>query len=186
MMTDNIQSSPATFRTFGEGLVSWGDFAIGYSVDVRVETCQPVQPSSNDFLLWKDMVEEPWKYGDDIGDWLDLDAKLRVSAGRWRLDAYWTEVERRQNWDRLETMLWKAWDDYLVRKEKKVVLIQALWRGHSARKQMVWKDCCMCLAHRISPIKTDVGFMCKECSRDGPFADLIGMDDPWEWHRAEK
>ncbi len=182
-----LQSSLATGTPIGAGFISWGDYAIGeYMGTVEDVECRSVQPRNVEYALWKDMVEEPWKYGDDIGDWLDLDAELRASPGRWRIEAYWMEEERKQNWERLEAMLWKAWGDYLTRKEKKVVLIQALWRGHAVRKQMIWRDCSMCLAHHISPIKTDVGYMCRQCSHDGPFEDLIGMDDPWDWFRAEK
>lgn len=190
MISDNYnQSTLATGTPYGAGIVSWGDYAEGYENPSGAEeevVCRNVQPANLGYAVWKDMAEEPWKYGDDIGDWLDLDAELRVAPGRWRIEAYWMEEERKQNWERLEAMLWKAWDDYLVRKEKRVVRIQALWRGHAARKRMIWKDCCMCLAHHISPIKTDVGFMCRECSQDGPFEDLIGMDDPWDWFRAER
>jgi hypothetical protein len=78
-----------------------------------------------------------------------------------------------------------AWYRFLTRKERFVVRIQALWRGHSVRQRIPWRDCCMCLAHHISPIKTEVGFMCRECVRDGPYSDLVGMDDPWDWFRAE-
>ena len=117
---------------------------------------------------------------------MEVWGRHRGLAGRWRIEAYWMEKENQQNWERVEAMLWKAWDDYLARKEKMVVRIQALVRGHLVRNRMIWRDCCMCLAHHVSPIKTDVGYMCTQCSRDGPYEDLIGMDDPWEWFRAEK
>jgi hypothetical protein len=41
----------------------------------------------------------------------------------------------------------------------------------------------MCLSHRICPLKTAVGFMCRDCAADGPFTDLAPYDD-WGWHRA--
>ena len=189
MMTDQMQSSFATGTPFGAGIVSWGDYAEGYEIPlghVEEEVYRPVQSVNIGFAVWKDMVEEPWKYGDDIEDWLALDAELRAGSGRWRVDAFWAKEQQAVDWAKLEALLWKAWNEYLTRKERRIVRIQALVRGHLVRNRMLWRDCCMCLAHRVSPIVTDVGFMCRECSRDGPYCDLIGMDDPWEWFRAEK
>jgi len=189
MINDNYQSTLAAGTPYGAGIVSWGDYAIGDYIDtytVQVKERVFVAPESNDFRLWRDMAEEPWKYGDDIGDWLDLDAELRAGPGRWRVDAYWTKEQQAVDWANLEAKLWNAWNEFLARKEMSVVRIQALVRGHLVRNRIPWRDCCMCLAHHISPVKTDVGFMCRQCSHDGPFTDLIGMDDPWEWHRAEK
>ncbi len=42
-----------------------------------------------DFEAWRDMADEPWKYGEDITEWLALDAKLTSGPGRWRVGAYW-------------------------------------------------------------------------------------------------
>ena len=127
MISDTYPSTLATGVPFGAGIVSWGDFATG----VAAYEEDPIRPPAENvgFAVWKDMVEEPWKYGDDIGDWLVLDAELRAGPGRWRLEAYWMQVEQRQNWERLEAMLWKAWNDYLTRKERAVVRIQAAVRG---------------------------------------------------------
>jgi hypothetical protein len=188
MISDKYQSSLATGVPFGAGFISWGDYVEGFipSETEVEETCQTVQLGGYKFAAWKDMTEEPWKYGDDIGDWMDLDAELSQAPGRWRLAAHWTDMERRANWERLKYMLIDAWTNYCNRKSRAATRIQALWRGHSVRSGLVWRDCCMCLAHTVSPIKTDVGFMCRMCSRDGPYVDLIGMDDPWEWYRAEK
>ena len=186
-MTRTHTSSPTGARSLGAGIVSWGDYAIvedcGTVEDVQ---CRPVQPAKVGYGAWKDMAEEPWKYGDDIEDWLDLDTELRQAPGRWRLEAHWAAVQQRQDWERLEGMLWKAWHEYVHRKSQAVVKIQALVRGHLARNKLPWRNCCMCLAHHVSPIKTDVGFMCRKCSEDGPHSDLIGMDDPWDWFRAQK
>ena len=43
-----------------------------------------------DFSAWQDMIEEPWKYGDSIVEWLDIDATLTAGPGRWRVGAYWS------------------------------------------------------------------------------------------------
>jgi hypothetical protein len=62
--------------------------------------------------------------------------------------------------------------------------LQALVRGYQARCKNVHLDCCMCLSHSISPLKTDVGYMCRACAVDGPHVDIV-RDDPWSWYRAE-
>jgi hypothetical protein len=47
-------------------------------------------PFDRDFAVWRDVVEEPHKYGDaTLARWLTLDAKLRSGPGRWRVEAYW-------------------------------------------------------------------------------------------------
>ena len=161
-----------------------------------------------DFELWREMVEEPAKFGDDITDWLELDAKLRQSPGRWRLDAYWLErqleVEAREEalvapWRNLYNQVAKeaavagaqAWAKRDVKRivnriRKAIVTIQAAVRGHITRNRLPYRDCCMCLSHRICPLRTSVGMMCRECAAQGPYTDITGpLDDGWNWFRAE-
>lgn len=127
-----------------------------------------------DFALWRDMVDEPEKYGDDIVEWLELDAKLRTQPGHWRLNAYWFEKDAE-----LEAKLAEE------AQEKAATRIQAWVRGHQVRNGSVFRDCCMCLAHRVCPLQTDVGMMCRACAEDGPHADLTGCADPWDWFRSD-
>lgn len=181
-MNDQQLSSLATGVPFGVGIVSWGDYATGYAAEEEVY----LQKEESSFALWKDMVEDPSKYGDDIEDWLALDDELRAGPGRWRIDAYWRREQQAVDWANLEHLLQMAWHKFLTRKERFATRIQALWRGHSVRQRIPWRDCCMCLAHHTSPIEIDVGYMCRKCSQDGPYVDLIGMDDPWDWYRAER
>lgn len=184
MMNDQQQSLLATGTPFGADIVSWGDFVEGFTM-YEEDAIRP-PPTNTKLALWKDMADEPGKYGDDIDSWLALDAELSESPGYWRMGAYWVAKQQQLDWERLRAMLWNAWDAYLMRKEKMVIRIQAAVRGHLARHRLPWRDCCMCLAHHISPIRTDVGFMCNMCFSDGPMTDLIGMDDPWDWFRGEK
>lgn len=135
-----------------------------------------------DFAVWKDMIEEPAKYGDDIVEWLELDAKLARGSGRWRLAAFWLQQEAIEA-EKEEQR--KAWEDH-QRKVKAVTVIQAAVRGHQTRSKQTFRDCCMCLSHRISPLKTDVGMMCRGCAEQGPYTDETGpLADPWEWFRAD-
>ena len=161
-----------------------------------------------DFDLWREMVEEPAKFGADICEWLELDAKLRQSPGRWRLEAYW--LQRQQEDEAKEEALvapWKAlyaqvakeaafagerrWIQRDIKRitgriRKAIVTIQAAIRGHVTRNRLPFRDCCMCLSHRICPLRTDVGMMCRECAAQGPYTDITGpLDDGWNWFRAE-
>lgn len=184
MMNDQSMSSLAAGTQTGVGIVSWGDYAEGLDAVYEPEPVY-VEKQYTGFNVWKDMADEPWKYGNDMQVWLDLDDELRQAPGHWRLEGYWTQKEIVMNWKQLEELLWKAWQECEVRREKAATRIQALWRGHMDRNRTPWRDCCMCLAHHVSPIHTDVGYMCSDCSSDGPHSDLIGMEDPWDWFRSE-
>jgi hypothetical protein len=161
-----------------------------------------------EFSLWMDMTENPSKFGEDIVEWLELDAKLSRGPGRWRLGAYWSQLQAVE--DAKESALaapWKilysriapeaafagqrAW----VRRDiaritgrirKSVVMIQAAVRGHQTRSRLSVRDCCMCLSHRICPLRTDVGMMCRACAAEGPHVDRTGpLEDGWNWFRAD-
>lgn len=161
-----------------------------------------------DFDLWREMVEEPAKFGDDITDWLELDAKLRQSPGRWRLEAYWMERQLEEEakeealvapWRTLYSQVAKEaavtgerrWLQRDIKRivgriRRSVVMIQAAVRGHLVRNGVPFRDCCMCLSHRICPLRTDVGMMCRACATQGPYVDITGpVSDGWNWFRAE-
>jgi hypothetical protein len=161
-----------------------------------------------DFAIWKDMIAEPAKYGDDICEWLALDEKLRNGSGRWRLAAHWTQLQAEEDakaealvapWKKLYSQCAaeaavageKAWirrdiKRLVNRVRNAVVTIQAAVRGHLARNKQAFRDCCMCLSHRICPLKTDVGMMCRDCGHQGPYEDETGpLSDGWNWFRAE-
>jgi hypothetical protein len=125
----------------------------------------------SNFALWRDMLEEPEKYGDDITDWLHLNDTLMSGPGRWRVDAFYTLHEMREQ---------------VARRNQAATVIQAAVRGHQSRNHLPIRDCCMCLAHRICPFQTDVGRMCVECGNDGPYTEITGaVGDPWNWFRSK-
>lgn len=135
-----------------------------------------------DFAIWKDMIEEPAKYGDDIIEWLELDAKLTRGSGRWRLAAFWLQQEAVEA-EKEEAR--KAFEEQ-QRKVEAATVIQAAVRGHIARSKQTFRDCCMCLSHRISPLVTDVGRMCRGCAEQGPYTEETGpVADPWSEFRAD-
>jgi len=161
-----------------------------------------------DFAIWKDMIEEPAKYGDDICEWLALNEKLTRGSGRWRLAAHWTELQAEEDakaeslvapWRALYSQVAKqaalagerAWcrrdvKRYVARIRNAIVTIQAAVRGHQVRSKSQVLNCCMCLAHRVCPIQTEVGMMCRECQAQGPYEDITGpVADGWNWFRAE-
>ena len=167
----------------------------------------PVSADERDWNLWLDMVNEPEKYGSDITDWLDLDAKVRSGPKRWRAAALWARREQEilEN-EAFASAHWRAVfspvaseaafvgaRNWAIRDVKRqtarirnaVVTIQAAVRGHQVRTSNPHLNCCMCLSHRISPLETDVGMMCHACAEQGPYEDITGpLSDPWNWCRA--
>lgn len=160
------------------------------------------------FAVWRDMIEEPEKYGDDICEWLELDQKLTTESGRWRLGAYWLRKEKEVEIQ--EEKQQKPWRDiysavakqaaavgmkrwlsrdvkmFVARIRNAAVTIQAAVRGHVARNKQPFRNCCMCLSHRTSPLVTDVGMMCRGCAEQGPYDEDMGViADPWNWFRAD-
>jgi hypothetical protein len=165
-------------------------------------------PLERDYQLWLDMVENPSQYGDDIVEWLDLNDELMSTRKSWKIERYWRKESAKEA-DRIavEQAKWKKvysaasaeaaslgmrrWIrrdiQACVRKFRgSAVKIQAAVRGHQARTQLPIRDCCMCLAHRICPLKTAVGFMCRDCAEQGPYVDITGpLSDPWNDFRAD-
>ena len=171
--------------------------------NVRVKTQFDIE-----FGLWRDMVENPAMYGDSIVEWLELNETLTKGSGRWRLGAYWLKVadEEEQKTDE-EQEAWRAIYSTVAKKaalegmrrwfqrdiaamKKRIhtatVGLQAVVRGHQARVRQPFRDCCMCLSHRISPLKADVGYMCRGCAEQGPYTEETGpLADPWAEFRAD-
>jgi hypothetical protein len=110
----------------------------------RAEERPYEKPSDLDitFRLWKDMIEEPWKY-DDWEEWLDMDRQLRNSKKRWRVAAFWQNKQDEADRQILEEMATR---------------IQAAWRGHQLRDTHPQLNCPICLAH------VPCRFMCSECA----------------------
>jgi hypothetical protein len=125
------------------------------------------------FRVWKDMIEEPAKYGDDIVEWLDLDAEVMRGPKRWRAGAYWQTREDEENakeWQRVLGLLAKAaeqqqiWrEEALARKNAAAARIQALWRGYSTRVRQTWRDCAKCLTHGICVEMLGDEHVCRCC-----------------------
>jgi hypothetical protein len=150
------------------------------------------------------MADEPWKYGED--SFASLEAELRAGPECAQVESYWqdrqvlqqAELARRQETLRKQyepilkqvaKLAAKRWVErdirrHVLRFKTAATKIQALVRGYQARCKNEHLDCCMCLSHRICPLKTEVGYMCRECAALGPYEDLV-EEDPWNWHRAE-
>ena len=166
------------------------------------------QREHNPVALYADMADEPWKYGDDIFGWLEMDEQFRAGPERVAVDSYWTGVtarkqddqrheERRQRAlrDRFTpiakqaaALAMKQWIDrdikrFVARIRNSAVRIQAVVRGYQTRCHNPHLDCCMCLSHRIAAHSTAVGFVCRECASLGPHQDIV-EGDPWNWHRC--
>lgn len=192
---------------------NWGDMMTGLHCNSWPrETIVRTERSA--IALYRDMADEPWKYGDeDMFEWLEQDEKLRAGPERAAVEAYWADREALQKAEQArvekryqaETNARRAVMKLIVKEVAKVAMkrwvdrdikrhvqrfkgsatkIQTLVRAYQARCKNPHLDCCMCLSHRISPLKTTVGYMCRDCAALGPYEDLV-EEDPWNWHRAE-
>jgi hypothetical protein len=187
--------------------------------EAQVVVRRPRTEFEVDFAIWKDMIEEPAKYGDDICEWLALNEKLTHGSGRWRLAAHWTELQAAEDakaealvapWRDLYSQCAKeaavagerAWirrdiQRHVARFRAETLVRETLWnnaaaciqaavRGHQVRTASPYLNCCMCLSHRICPLKTDVGMMCRSCAEQGPYDEETGpIADPWSEFRAD-
>lgn len=107
---------------------------------------EPLSELDLTFNVWKDMVEEPWKYGDnDWEEWLEMDAQLWRSSKRWRLAAFW---QKRQDENDLAL----------------VTRIQAAWKGHALRNSHPQLNCGKCLAHTPCRYKDNGVYLCYDCA----------------------
>lgn len=70
----------------------WYDIMHASDVPVAVDM-EITHSVETERRVWSDVVEEPYKYGDDTVDWLELDEKLAAAPGRWRLAAHWYAQE---------------------------------------------------------------------------------------------
>ena len=193
-------------------VTNWGDMMTGM-YETR-STSPITRTERSVVALYRDMADEPWKYSDeDMFEWLELDNKLRAGPEHGIVEAYWADREVLQQAEqaRLEKRYRaemdalrgrfrliaqeaakvgiKRWIDHDIKRIVKrfkgsATKIQAVVRGYQARSKDAHQDCCMCLSHRISPLKTEVGYMCRDCAEMGPYQDLV-EEDPWNWHRAE-
>ena len=109
---------------------------------------------TRNWRVWQDMVEEPWKYGSDIGEWLEIDESLRRGPKRWRVDAYWNAKVREMEAEEQEAAATK---------------IQALWRGHNLRYVMGPRfNCACCLKRELCwvPWYNRMRWLCETCARE--------------------
>lgn len=201
---------PAVLNWDNEALRPWGDLALELDGTAPPQTPSIEHVEITDleraFRVYRDMADEPAKYGDDIHEWLELDESLRASRKNWSVERYWSDREEAiENKIKEEQKTWRsvftpvARETALVAGKRRIakdirktramfnnaaIRIQALVRGYQVRCANPCLDCCMCLAHCFAPLKTDVGFMCRECAKQGPYAEIV-EDDPWNWFRSD-
>lgn len=188
---------------------SWGDLMTGMKPSAKkIVEEGPITALELKFRVWKEMQENPWQYGEDIEEWLALDDELWASRKSWKMERYLRERNAgKEKLEKEEQAKWRKvfapiatqaavaggrrWIERdikaCVRKFRgSAVKIQSAVRGHQARHQMPFRDCCMCLSHRICLFKTDVGFICRGCTEQGPYVEETGpLSDPWSEFRAD-
>ena len=119
---------------------------------------QPAAPvmeeTTRDWRVWQDMVEEPEKYGSDIGEWLEVDEEVRRGPKRWRVDAYWYDIVRAMEAEEQTAAATK---------------LQALWRGHQTRYELAPRfNCARCLTHEVCWVAWEdrTQWLCTECAHE--------------------
>ena len=139
----------------------WGDIAMNYSQPLLNEV--PHKVVDVEYELYCDMVAEPWKYGDCIGEWIELDAKLRNSE---KVKAFWAEKAEKEAKELAEAqavwrkafkpiakkcaeigMSFSIWNyvlAYKARRNAAAIKIQALVRGRQARSRIPRAKCEYC------------------------------------------
>jgi hypothetical protein len=139
-------------------------------------TAQPAVPLTEDELnwrVWKDMMAEPWKYGADIGEWMELDAKVRAGPKRWRADAVWWEIVR----------------EIEEEESSAAAKIQAAWRGHQSRYATAPRfNCSRCLAHEVCWVACEdrEHWLCEPCAKEWAVAlRVLGEELEYEEELAE-
>jgi len=115
---------------------------------------QPMPDEERNWRVWKDMVEEPEKYGSDTAEWFALDEELRRGPKRWRVDAYWYGKVREFEESEYSPAATK---------------IQSLWRGHVARSLLAHRfTCARCLSHGVCshPWTEPDSWICTACNTE--------------------
>jgi hypothetical protein len=148
-------------------IASLRDSYIPVSVRLSYTTTRPSQrePAQVDMNLLRDMVDEPWKYGDDIAEALELEQQLLQTRKAWRVHYMWVRKEHEER-DAPATVIQTAYKHYKTNKNMLARLrtltsthrlrmisatkIQAAWRGFEERCNQRWTDCARCLCHRVS------------------------------------
>ena len=129
----------------------------------RTDVCRALpDPEEDMYRLWLNMVSEPEKYGDDIGDVLEMEKELMLTSKRWRVAAYWSRAQY-------------ALND--AKEEEQATKIQAAWRGHLVRDSQEKLNCGFCLARKISPCYYDGNWICYECAEDMDWVPCEGCDE---------
>lgn len=172
-----------------DGSLPWGDIMTGMRYEPNLTIVTTVANMTD---LHKDFCDEPWKYGDEIlNHWDNIVANPEMEQ-YWR-DRDAMAMKPRPNFSPIAKdcakVCAKRWVERDIRKHvaritNAIVTIQKMYRGYRTRCNDPHKDCCMCLGHTFSPLKTDVGYMCRDCAELGPHEDFF-PNDPSGWYRTE-
>lgn len=172
-----------------DGSLPWGDTMTG----MRAEVIVSIKPSvANLTELHKDFCDEPWKYGDEIlNHWDSIVANPEMEEYWRNRDAL--AFKPLPNFSPIAKdcakVCAKRWVERDIRKHvtritNAIITIQKIVRGYQTRCNNPHLDCCMCLSHTISPLKTAAGYMCRDCAEMGPHEDIF-PEDPMNWHRCD-
>lgn len=127
--------------------------------------CQKKTALDITFGAWKDMIEEPWRYGDnDWAEWLEMDYQLRNSPKRWRVDAFWQKKQDEADEESRKAFIQMLVDAKTHFDNRMATRIQAAWRGHQLRDTHPQLNCSRCLAHKPAEYRCTGGvYACLQC-----------------------
>lgn len=121
------------------------------------------------FNVWKDMIEEPWRYGDnDWAGWLEMDDQLRNSSKRWRVDAFWQKKQDEADEESRKAFIQMLVDAKSAFDNRMATRIQAAWRGHQLRDTHPQLNCGECLVRTACRYKDNGVYLCNSCAFHWP------------------
>ena len=185
---DFIKGSKHVRRSirFVNRIAEMRDTYITHAMRMNHYTIRPVEAGQVDMNLLRDMVDEPWKYGDDIAQALELEEQLRQTPKAWRVHYMWVRKEHEER-DAPASVIQTAYKQYKINQKNTARLrahclrmtaatkIQAAWRGFETRCEQRWTDCARCLCHCVSywMIGGPDG-VCEDCFREvSPYYDPV-------------
>ena len=168
---------------------SWGDIMTGmrYQANFTIRITVP-----NTTQLHIDFCDEPWKYGDEIiNHWDSIVANPEMEEYWRNRDAMamkpvpnFTPIAKECAKEGAKRWVERDIRKHVARITNAIVKIQKTYRGYKSRCNDPHHDCCMCLSHVFSPLRTAAGYMCRDCAEMGPHEEIF-PNDPMNWHRTD-
>ena len=164
-----VKSYLRNFKGDIKSAIAWVDSVQAQRAKARMATSVPAPIKSSlldiTFRAWKDMVEEPWKYGDDAwAEWLEMDDELWKSPSRWRLAAFWQKKQNQMDEESHKALVQMLENVRIAFDNRMATRIQSAWRGHRLRDDHPQLNCGECLVHVPCRYKDRGVYLCWDCA----------------------